>query len=121
VASGARGSSHPYPRTARVNQILREVISDEIVRLADVDDRLGMLTVTGVDTSPDLRTAKVFLDSVSDDAAESLAERRAQIQASVNAQTRLKRTPRLTFLADPAVASGNSVEEIIRRLHDDES
>ena len=120
--SPARGASHhPYPRSARVNQILREVISDTIVRLGDSDERLGLLTVTGVETASDLRTATVFLHSISDAAREALDERRGQIQASVNAQTRLKRTPRLTFLEDPAIAAGSTVEEVIRRLHDDES
>ncbi len=115
------GSHHPYPRTARINQILREVISETIVRLSDVDDRLGLLTVTGVVTTEDLRAATVYLDSLSAPALEALNERRAQIQSSVNAQTRMKRTPKLTFLVDPAVAAGTAVEEIIRRLHDDES
>jgi ribosome-binding factor A len=113
-------SHHPYPRSARVNQILREVISDELVRLADLDDRLGLLTVTGVQTTPDMRHAMVYLDSLEPVAAEALNERRAQIQGSVNAQTRLKRTPKLSFMADPAIASGNAVEDVLRRLHHDD-
>lgn len=115
------GSRHPYPRTARVNQILREIISDELVRLSDIDERLGLLTVTGVDTTADLNQAMVFFDSLSEEVRVALEERRAQIQASVNVQTRLKRTPRLTFMADPAIASGTAVEEILRRhSHDDD-
>jgi ribosome-binding factor A len=115
------GGRHPYPRTARVNQILREIISDELVRISDVDERLGLLTVTGVDTTSDLSQALVFFDSLSVEALAALEERRGQIQASVNAQTRLKRTPKLTFLADPAIASGTAIEEILRRQsHDDD-
>jgi ribosome-binding factor A len=115
------GSHHPYPRTARVNQILREVISDVLVRISDVDDRLGLLTVTGIDTAPDMRHARVFFDSLSEGAKAALEERRGQIQAAVNLQTRLKRTPKLSFVADPAVASGLAVEELLRRRrHDDE-
>ena len=113
-------SSHPYPRSARVNEILREVISDVVVRLADVDERLGLLTVTGVDTTPDMRHALVFFDSLSEEAKAALEERRAQIQSSVNVQTRLKRTPKLSFKADPAVASGEAVEELLRRRHHDD-
>jgi ribosome-binding factor A len=104
-----------------VNQILREIISDELVRLSDIDERLGLLTVTGVDTTADLSQAMVFFDSLSEEVRVALEERRAQIQASVNVQTRLKRTPRLTFMADPAIASGTAVEEILRRhSHDDD-
>jgi ribosome-binding factor A len=113
-------SNHPYPRSARVNQILREVISDELVRISDLDERLGFLTVTGVDTSPDLRHAMIYFDSLSDVAKEALEEHRAQIQGSVNAQTRLKRTPKLSFMADPAVAAAEAVEEILRRQHHDD-
>jgi ribosome-binding factor A len=115
------GGRHPYPRSARVNQILREVISDELLRISDTDERLGLLTVTGVETTPDLRQAMVYLDSLSDEVRVALEERRSQIQSSVNVQTRLKRTPKLSFMADPAVVSGTAVEEILRRLtHDDE-
>lgn len=115
------GSHHPYPRSARVNQILREVISDELLRLSDIDERLGLLTVTGVETTPDLRQAMVYFDSLGEEARLALDERRSQIQASVNVQTRLKRTPKLSFMADPAVAHGEAVEEILRRhSHDDD-
>jgi ribosome-binding factor A len=113
-------SNHPYPRSARVNQILREVISDELARISDVDERLGLLTVTGVDTSSDMRHATVFFDSLSESAKVALEERRAQIQSAVNVQTRLKRTPKLSFMADPAVASGSAVEEVLRRSHHDD-
>ena len=116
-SSGAR---HPYPRLARVNQILREVISDELLRLSDIDERLGILTVTGVSSTTDFRQAVVYLDSLNSGARDALEERRSQIQGAVNAQTRLKRTPKLSFMADPAVASGSVVEEILRRHGDDD-
>jgi len=114
------GSHHPYPRTARVNQILREVISEELVRASDVDEQLGLLTVTGVETTSDLRQATVYFDSLTDEAKSALEERRGQLQAAVNAQTRLKRTPKLTFSADPAVAQGTVIEELLRRQHRDD-
>ena len=115
--SSKSADKHPYPRSARVTEILREVISDVIVRLEDLDDRLGLLTVTGVETTPDLRHATVFFDSLTPEAKAGLEDRRAQIQGQVNAQTKMKRTPKLDFRIDPAVRSGESVEEIIRRLH----
>jgi len=113
-------SHHSYPRSARVNQILREVISEELLRLSDIDERLGFLTVTGVETTPDMRSAMVYLDSLSAATAEALEERRGQVQGSVNAQTRLKRTPKLSFMADPAIASGAAVENVLRRQHHDD-
>jgi ribosome-binding factor A len=113
-------SNHPYPRSARVNEILRAIISEALVRLGDVDDRLALLTVTGVEVTPDLKNATVYLDTLTDAAAEALLEYRLELQGLLNKQTRLKRTPRLTFKADPAVAAGTQVEEIIRRLHRDD-
>jgi len=119
-ASGSRGGSHGYPRVARVNEVLREVVADSLERLADAEDALGMLTVTGVDCAQDLRTAVVYLSSMSDEAAEVLEERRAQLQREVATQVRLKRTPKLSFSVDPAVVHGAVIEDALRRLADTE-
>src|SRR5271166_4959995 len=109
-------SPTPYPRTARVNQVLREVVADALERLSDIDDRLRLITVTSVETAPDLRQATVYLSSLSDDAAEALDDERVNLQREIGRQVRLKRTPLLVFKADPAVAHGLQVEEILRRL-----
>ncbi len=112
-----RGAA-PYPRSLRVNQVLRQVLAEELERLADADERLRLVTVTSVDTAPDLRHATVFLSSLSEDAAEALADRRAQLQGAVARQTRMKRTPLLEFTADPAVIAGNRVEDVLRRIRE---
>ena len=116
------GSARRYPRTARVNEVLREVVAEELERLGDDDPRLGLLTVTAVQSDPDLRQATVLFATLSDDAAEALEEVRVRLQAAVGRQVRLKRTPRLSFAADPAVASGQRIEEILRdiRRHDED-
>jgi ribosome-binding factor A len=106
----------PYPRTARVNQVLREVVADALERISDVDDRLRLITVTSVDTTPDLRRATVYLSSLSDEAAEVLADERIGLQREIGRQVRLKRTPLLEFKPDPAVAHGFQVEEALRRI-----
>lgn len=112
-----RGSSS-FARSLRVNQVLRQVLAEEIERLADADERLRLVTVTSVDTAPDLRSATVYLSSLAPDAADALAERRPHLQQTVNRQTRMKRTPLLAFDVDPAVVSGNRVEDVLRRLRD---
>ncbi len=109
--SGAR-----YARSLRVNQVLREVLADELERLADADERLRLLTITSVETTPDLRHATVYLSTLEDEAAEALEERRAQLQHLVGREMRIKRTPRLSFLADPAVRSGEAIEDLLRRI-----
>lgn len=118
MSAGRRDRSGPsrYPRTARVNQVLREVVADELERLADVDERLRLLTVTAVDTTPDLRRAVVYVSSLPEEASLALAERRVQLQRALATQMRLKRTPQLAFEADPAVRSGAQVDRILRRI-----
>lgn len=111
-----RGAA-PYARSLRVNQVLRQILAEELERLADADERLRLVTITAVDTAPDLRTARVYLSSMSDDAAEALGERRVQLQRSMGRQVRMKRTPLLAFELDPAVVAGGRVEDVLRRLH----
>ena len=111
----SRGGAR-YARSLRINQVLREVLAVELERLADADERLRLLTITSVDTAADLRNATVYLSTLGEEAAEALEERRSQLQGLVGRQMRIKRTPRLTFLADPAVASGEAVEEALRRI-----
>ncbi|HXW34139.1 MAG TPA: 30S ribosome-binding factor RbfA [Acidimicrobiales bacterium] len=108
----------PYPRTARVNELLREVIAEQIERASDADDRLRMATVTGVQISHDLRHATVYLSSLSEETAHALSSRRAQFQSVISKQVRMKRTPTLAFVADPAIGHGRRVEEILRDLHE---
>ena len=107
-------SSPRYPRTYRLNQVLREVLAEELERLAERDDQF--LTITGVTVEPDLRNATVWLASLPDEAAERLEADRVALQAAVARQTRLKRTPRLSFRADPAVVAGSAIEDANRRI-----
>jgi ribosome-binding factor A len=114
--SRAAGGAAPYPRSLRVNEVLRQIVAEELERLADADERLRLVTVTSVDTSADLRNATVYLGTLDSEAAEALEERRTQLQRAVGRQVRMKRTPRLQFTADPAVMAGERVEEVLRRL-----
>jgi ribosome-binding factor A len=108
--------SRRYPRVARVNEVLRQVLAEAIERMADSDERLAMLTITAVETDPDLRQAKVLFDSLSDQALEALGEARPRLQALVGQQVRMKWTPQLSFRADPAVQSGRRVEDILKQI-----
>jgi ribosome-binding factor A len=104
-----------YPRALRVNQVLRQVLAEELERLADADE-LPMVTVTSVDTAADMRTAIVYLASLNEATSLVLEERRVHLQRVVGSQMTMKRTPRLTFRADPAIAAGSRVEELLRGL-----
>ena len=109
----------PYPRSLRVNQVLRQILAEELERLADADERLRLVTVTAVDTAPDLRHATVYLSSLTEDADDALDERRTQLQRAVGRQVRMKRTPQLEFAVDPAVVAGGRVEDVLRRIRSD--
>jgi ribosome-binding factor A len=113
--SGGR-PARQFPRAARVNESLREVLADALERLTDTDERLGLLTITAVECDPDLRHARVLFSSLDDETLILLGGTRARLQSAISQQVRLKRTPQLRFEADPAVAAGNRIEDILRHL-----
>lgn len=112
----AYGGAASYPRTFRVNHLVQEVVAEELERLADADERLRFLTVTSVETSPDLRNATVLFASLSDDAKEGLEERRRSLQKAIGLQATMKRTPKLSFSIDPVFSSAAAIEDKLRRL-----
>jgi ribosome-binding factor A len=104
---------------ARVNELLREILGDALERLDD--DRIELVTVTAVECDPDLRRAKVYLDSLGgpegDEALlEALAELRPRLQSAIAGQARLKRTPELSFEPDPVVRNADRIEQVLRGL-----
>jgi ribosome-binding factor A len=107
-----------YPRMRRVNAIIQEVLADEIERLTD--PRLDLVSVTGVDTAPDLRHATVFVSAVDlADIEAVLAALRAagpRLRAAVGREVRIKYTPELEFAADRGVVSGERIESLLRRM-----
>jgi ribosome-binding factor A len=109
-----------YPRSARVNEVLREVLAEALERLADADERLALLTITAVQTDPDLRRAKVLFASLGDEGREALEQIRIRLQATLAQQVRLKWTPQLSFGPDPAVSTGQRVEDLLRGLRRDD-
>jgi ribosome-binding factor A len=113
-------TARQYPRTARVNEILREVLADALERMEDLDERLGLLTITAVDCEPDLRHAVVYLSSLDEATATALSESRVRLQGAISSQVRLKRTPQLRFATDPAVEAGQRVDDILRTIRSDE-
>ncbi|MET0565687.1 MAG: 30S ribosome-binding factor RbfA [Acidimicrobiia bacterium] len=109
------------PRMLKVNSTLREVLADEIERMSD--SRLEMVSITGVETSPNLRHAVVYIDVLGADATDALtALDRAshRLQAVVARQVRMKYTPVLEFEVDPGVSGGEKIDAILRSLHEEE-
>ncbi len=103
----------------RVNEAVREVISEGVGELKD--PRLGFVTVTGVQTSPDLRQATVFVSVLGNErkreaTLEGLTAAHGVLQARVARQLRMKRTPQLTFEYDPTVERGVRMTQLIDEL-----
>ena len=117
-----------YDRTARVNEVVREVLADELERLSD--PRLGFLTVTGVEVSPDLRQATVWYSVLrppggapeghEHDTEDALKAATPHLQSVIGRQVRMKYTPHLVFREDPAIRTGERVDEILRQLHSED-
>jgi ribosome-binding factor A len=106
-------------RMRRVNEAVREVISEGVGELKD--PRLGFVTVTGVQTSPDLRQATVFVSVLGNErkreaTLEGLTAAHGVLQARVARQLRMKRTPQLTFEYDPTVERGVRMTQLIDEL-----
>jgi ribosome-binding factor A len=104
-------------RMRRVNEVVREVIGDAISTELD-DPRIGFVTVTSVDTSPDLRTARVFVSVLGDedDRESTLAGLRAShgvLQATIAREMRIKRTPTLTFHYDEGPERGVRLSRLL--------
>jgi len=103
----------------RVNEAVREVISEGMGELKD--PRVGFVTVTGVDTSADLRQATVFVsvlgtESKREKTLAGLAAAHGVLQARLARELRLKRTPQLTFEYDPTVERGVRMTQLIDEL-----
>jgi ribosome-binding factor A len=105
-------------RLLKVNEALREVLSQEIAALKD--PRIGFVTVTGVQVSADLRHAKVFVSVLGNAKARerTLAGLRAahgHLQQRIGADVRTKRTPQLLFLYDESIDRGQRIETLLKR------
>ena len=106
-----------YPRTLRVNEVLREVLADALERQFDDQESLRLVTITGVEADPDLRHARVYVSALErEGVVEALEGVRVHLQSAIADETRMKRTPQLSFMLDPAITSGERVEDILRRL-----
>ena len=111
-------------RMRRVNEAVRQVLSEAVPNLKD--PRIGFVTVTGVRTTSDLREATVFVSVLGGERKRlaSLAGLEAAhgvLQAQIARQLRLKRTPQLVFEYDPAVERGVRMTMLIDELAPDDS
>ena len=111
-------------RMRRVNEAVREVVSEGLGELND--PRIGLVTVTGVDASPDLRSAVVYVSVLGSErkverALAGLQAAHGVLQARLGRELRMKRTPQLAFEYDPTVARGVRMTQLIDELAGDDA
>ena len=111
-------------RMRRVNESVRQVLSEAIGQLKD--PRIGFVTITGVDTSPDLRHARVYVSVLGAErkrvqTIDRLQAAHSLLQAQLARELRMKRTPQLAFEYDPSFERGVRMTQLIDELAPDDS
>jgi ribosome-binding factor A len=110
-------------RMRRVNEAIKEVLGWALPELKD--PRIGFVTVTGVETSADLRHARVFVSVLGSErkrerSLQGLTAAHGILQARLARELRMKRTPQLTFEYDPTVERGVRMSKLIDELAPDD-
>jgi len=110
-------------RMRRVNESVRAVVAEALGDLQD--PRIGLVTVTGVSVSPDLREATVYVSVLGNEKKRTatlagLESAHAVVQARLGRELRLKRTPHLTFEYDPSVEHGVRMTKLIDEVAPDD-
>lgn len=101
----------------RVNEAVKEVVSAHIA--GDLSDpRIGFVTVTAVETTPDLRQARVYVTVLGDEQARAaalagLSSASGFLQAQIGSELTMKRTPTLRFVYDESTDRGIRVSQLI--------
>jgi ribosome-binding factor A len=111
-----------YPRTRRLNAIIREVLAEDVEALSD--PRLGMVTITGVDTSPDMRRATVYVSALDpahlERAIAGLTAAAPRLRSLLGQRVRIKYTPSLEFKPDQGVLRGERIDAVLREIQKQE-
>jgi ribosome-binding factor A len=107
-------------RNQRVAEEIRAVLAAAVREVRD--PAVGFVTLTGVELSPDLRSARVYVSRLGtgperDAAVTALNHAVTFLRNTVATRAQLRFTPRLHFIADPTIERGSRVEEIIREIH----
>ena len=110
---------HPYKRSQRLSILLREEIADIIMRKVK-DPRLGFVTVTDVELSEDLKTARVFVSVLKDKDKETTLEilnsAKGLIRGEISKRIRVKFIPTVEFRIDKSIEYGEKVDRLLKEI-----
>lgn len=115
----------PSRRIERINHLLRQEIADLLTReVKDSTLHDTMISITDVETSPDLRNAKVYFSVYGDDAtieAARLHLKRASgfLHHNLKERLDLRHTPHLEFVFDPSLERGDRIMRLMRSIEEE--
>jgi ribosome-binding factor A len=106
-------------RMRRVDEALREVLSDVITSELK-DPRVGFVTVTAVETSPDIRHARVYVSVLGNPgerrrSLQALDAAHGFLQRRIGTELRMKNTPQLQFVYDDTPERGMRITELLEQ------
>jgi ribosome-binding factor A len=116
-------STHNRPE--RVGQMVQQLLG-EIFARGMRDPRIGLVTITGVKMSPDLREATVFWTVHGDPeqrkhTAKGLDNAKGFLRHEIGGELKLRITPNLHFVYDEAIDRGERIEKLIKQVHDEDA
>jgi ribosome-binding factor A len=107
-------------RTSRVGENVRDALV-EVFRHDLKDVQLGLTSITGVDVSPDLHYARVFMSGFKEDetkqVVDALQNARGRVRHFLGKRIRLRYTPELDFKYDEAPERGGRIESLLAELN----
>lgn len=118
MARRPRGQRRDYARTDRVGELIRQIIAGQVERIGD--ERLELVSITGVQVDNELEKAVVYYDLFDVDAADEVDaawwEAKGKLKSAVGREAHLRRVPDLVFELDPSIAAGARVDELLTGL-----
>ena len=106
-------------RIQRVNQLIKKEFSQILLREVDFPKDI-LVTITRVDTSPNLRESKVFISTVPEDKArrvlKTLNQKIYELQQKINRRLKMRPVPRIRFSKERETAEAGRVEELLEKL-----
>ena len=111
----------PYKRSQRVGDLIREEVAD-IIMYRLKDPRIGFVTVTGVDLSPDMKNARVYVSVLKAEdrelTLEILNSSKSFVRSLLSKRLRMKFIPSVEFRFDTSIEYGYKIDKLLKEIKD---
>ncbi len=113
-----------YKRADRLADLIRAELSDIILRKTK-DPRVSLVTITGVDLSDDLHTARVYFSVMGaakgcQDAAEGLRSATGFIRKTLGSRLEIRCVPDIEFIYDQSFEYGERINKLLKKIEEEE-